>query len=141
LVVKNDREKTDISMVTIELPESVLVVTGQSREEFVREAKLILAAKLFEEGRISSGKDAELCAMPRVDFLLAVAGTGWPGAAELPAAPWAVRTRVEPPPDPRLGEDLGQGGWMPWLQEILRPSLERKGQRVKEQMRARARAS
>jgi len=59
-----------MSMVTIELPESVLVVTGQSREEFVREAKIILAAKLFEEGRISSGKGAEICGMARVDFLL-----------------------------------------------------------------------
>lgn len=59
-----------MSMVTIELPESVLVATGQSREEFVREAKIILAAKLFEEGRISSGKGAEICGMARVDFLL-----------------------------------------------------------------------
>ena len=59
-----------MGMVTIELPESVLVATGRSREEFVREAKVILAAKLFEEGRISSGKGAEICSMPRVDFLL-----------------------------------------------------------------------
>lgn len=59
-----------MGMVTIELPESVLVATGRSREEFVREAKVILAAKLFEEGRISSGKGAEICGIPRVDFLL-----------------------------------------------------------------------
>jgi predicted HTH domain antitoxin len=53
----------------------VLVATGRSREEFVREAKVILAARLFEEGRISSGKGAEICGMPRVDFLLDRAAT------------------------------------------------------------------
>jgi hypothetical protein len=35
-------------MVTIELPESVLLATGQSREEFVREARVDF---LLEMGR------------------------------------------------------------------------------------------
>jgi len=67
-----------MGMVTIELPESVLLATGWSRDEFVREAKLILAAKLFEEGRISSAKGAEICRMPRVDFLLEMGRRGIP---------------------------------------------------------------
>jgi predicted HTH domain antitoxin len=67
-----------MGMITIELPESVLLATGWSRDEFVREAKLILAAKLFEEGRISSGKGAEICRIPRVDFLLEMGRRGIP---------------------------------------------------------------
>ncbi|MBI4879919.1 MAG: UPF0175 family protein [Planctomycetes bacterium] len=55
--------------LTIELPESVLLSTGLSRDEFVREAKFLLALKLFELGRVSSGKAAVLCGISRVDFL------------------------------------------------------------------------
>ncbi len=67
-----------MSTVTIELPESVLLSAGQSRDEFVREAKLVLAAKLFETGRISSGKGAEICGISRVDFLLEMGRRGIP---------------------------------------------------------------
>ena len=66
--------------LTIEIPENVLLATGQSREEFIREAKILLAAKLFELGRLSSGKAAQLCGMGRVDFLLTVSRMGIPVA-------------------------------------------------------------
>lgn len=62
--------------LTIEIPESVLLATGQSKEEFVRDAKFLLAVKLFELGRLSSGKAAQLCGMERVDFLLTVGRMG-----------------------------------------------------------------
>jgi predicted HTH domain antitoxin len=62
--------------LTIELPEDLLVLTHQSREEFVQEAKFLLAAKLFELGRISSGRAAGLCDRSRVDFLLALGRIG-----------------------------------------------------------------
>ena len=64
--------------VTIEIPENVLVGSGQSGEDFAREAKLLLFAKLFELGRVSSGKAAEACAMTRVEFLLAMGKLGVP---------------------------------------------------------------
>lgn len=63
---------------TIEIPEEVLLATGQSREEFTREAKFLLAAKLFELGRLSSGKAAQLCDMDRVTFLLSLHRVGVP---------------------------------------------------------------
>ena len=53
--------------LNLELPENLLATTGQSREEFLREARFLLALKWFELGRISSGKAAELCQMPRLD--------------------------------------------------------------------------
>ena len=64
--------------VTIEISENPLVGSAQSGEDFVREAKLLLFAKLFELGRVSSGKAAEACAMTRVEFLLAMGKLGVP---------------------------------------------------------------
>lgn len=71
--------------IHIDLPESVLLATGQSEEEFVREAKLVLALRLFEQGRISSGRAAELSGIPRVDFLFVAGREGVP-VADLDAA-------------------------------------------------------
>jgi predicted HTH domain antitoxin len=66
-----------IRAVTIEIPENVLVGSGQSTEAFAKEAKLLLFAKLFELGRVSSGKAAEACGMTRVEFLLAAGKLGF----------------------------------------------------------------
>jgi predicted HTH domain antitoxin len=60
------------------VPESVLVGSGQTREAFVAEAKLLLALKLFELGRLSSSRAAELCGVNRVDFLLRAGQAGTP---------------------------------------------------------------
>ena len=67
-----------MATMTLELPEAVLVGSGQSREDFLNEARFILMARLFEQGRISSGKASEICAMNRIDFLLAVGRLGIP---------------------------------------------------------------
>ena len=64
------------SVINIDLPENVLLATGQSKEEFIREAKFLLALKLFELGRLSSGQAAELCNMQRIDFLLLLGKMG-----------------------------------------------------------------
>lgn len=62
----------------LEIPDSVLVSSGQSRDEFIREARFLLALKLFELGRISSGQAAEMADMPRVDFLFQAGRMGVP---------------------------------------------------------------
>jgi predicted HTH domain antitoxin len=62
--------------LTIELPEDVLLATGQSRDEFIRDARFLLAGKLFELGRLSSGKASELAGMNHVDFLIAMSRQG-----------------------------------------------------------------
>jgi predicted HTH domain antitoxin len=66
--------------VTIEFPGGILIATGQSREEFIRDAKLILATRLFELGRLSSGKAAEFCGLDRVAFILQAGARGVPVA-------------------------------------------------------------
>jgi predicted HTH domain antitoxin len=58
--------------LNIAYDDSVLLETSLSREEFEREATFLLAAKLYELGRLSSGKAAELCGKERVDFLLSL---------------------------------------------------------------------
>jgi predicted HTH domain antitoxin len=64
----------DMGGVTVEFPEDVLLATGQTREEFVLEATV----RLFERGRLSSGKAAELCGLGRREFFRAAAQMGVP---------------------------------------------------------------
>jgi len=45
-------------------------------DEFVEEVKFLLAAKLYEIGRLSSGQAAGLCAKGRADFLLSLPRVG-----------------------------------------------------------------
>jgi predicted HTH domain antitoxin len=63
---------------TLQIPydDSMLLEASLPAEDFEREAKFLLAAKLFELGRMSSGKAAELCGLNRVAFLLALPRIG-----------------------------------------------------------------
>lgn len=56
--------------LTIEYPQELPDVLNMSREDFEREAKLSLAVKLYETGKISSGKAAVIAGLDRVAFLL-----------------------------------------------------------------------
>lgn len=56
------------------------MATGQSAEEFVREAKFLLGLKLFEIGKISSGRAAQLADVSRVEFLFRAGQAGVPVA-------------------------------------------------------------
>lgn len=69
-----------MGVIHIDLPESLLLSTGQSQEDFVRDAKFFVALKLFELGRVSSGRAAEICGLPRVEFLLLAGRSGVPVA-------------------------------------------------------------
>ncbi len=67
--------------VLLELPIDVLASPGVSPETLASEAKFMLALKLFEVGRLSSGKAGKLCGMGRVEFLLAAGRAGLPVVA------------------------------------------------------------
>jgi predicted HTH domain antitoxin len=62
--------------LTIEYGDDVLFSVGLSRDEFDEEARLLLAAKLYELGKLTSGQAARLCGKGRVDFLLSLPRVG-----------------------------------------------------------------
>jgi len=53
----------------IEIPESVLLAEKADEDSFGREIKVLAAVKLYELGRLTSGRAAELAGMSRVEFL------------------------------------------------------------------------
>jgi predicted HTH domain antitoxin len=62
--------------LTIEYGDDVLFSSGLTRQEFDQEARFLLAAKLYELGRLSSGQAARLSGKERVDFLLSLPRIG-----------------------------------------------------------------
>jgi predicted HTH domain antitoxin len=64
--------------LTIDYGDEVLFSSGLTRLAFDEEARFLLAAKLYEVGRLSSGLAAKLCGKSRVDFLLSLPRIGVP---------------------------------------------------------------
>ncbi len=66
--------------LTIRYGDDVLVGLGLSPAEFSREASFLLASKLYDLGRLTSGQAAKLCGRGRVDFLLNLDRIGVPAS-------------------------------------------------------------
>jgi hypothetical protein len=62
-----------MSTVRLEIPEETLISLKTDVESFGRDLKMLGAAKLFELGKLSSARAAQL-AGTRVEFLLALRG-------------------------------------------------------------------
>jgi predicted HTH domain antitoxin len=61
-----------MSAVRLEIPEETLISLKTDVESFGRDLKVLAAVKLFELGKLSSGRAAQLAGMTRVEFLLAL---------------------------------------------------------------------
>ena len=60
----------DIEAAVKAVRKGLLLLMGSEPEEFEREARFLLALKLFELRRISAGKAAEMSGMQKSEFLL-----------------------------------------------------------------------
>ena len=58
-----------VRTIEIPYPEELPEALGESREAFEQELRFLVVAKLYELGRISSGRAAELAGLARVEFL------------------------------------------------------------------------
>lgn len=58
--------------ITIPFSDDLLLSLKESPEEFEAEARLLLAVKLYELGRVTTGRAAELAGMSRVEFMLSL---------------------------------------------------------------------
>jgi len=61
-----------VRQITLNVPEKVLLAEKLDIEDFARELLVLAAVKLYELGRLSSGRAAELAGMSRVEFLLSL---------------------------------------------------------------------
>jgi predicted HTH domain antitoxin len=62
--------------ITIPYSDDLLLSMKKSPEEFKAEARLLLAIKLYELGRVSTGVAAELAGLSRVAFIFELAHFG-----------------------------------------------------------------
>lgn len=58
--------------IVVNVPEKVLLAEKMDEKSFARELLVLAAVKLYELGRLSSGRAAELAGMSRVEFLLSL---------------------------------------------------------------------
>ena len=56
--------------VSIDIPEKVLLAEKTDAETFAQELRILAAVKLYELGRLSSERAAELAGLPGIEFPL-----------------------------------------------------------------------
>lgn len=62
-----------MSVAQIEMPNEVLTALGTTKQQLPQKLKELVALKLFQEGKISSGKASELVGINRMEFIKVLA--------------------------------------------------------------------
>lgn len=55
--------------VVLDIPEEILISLKETTQEFSKDILMLAAVKLFELGKLSSGRAAQLAGMSRISFL------------------------------------------------------------------------
>lgn len=67
-----------MKIIKIEYPDEMAAVLNLSQQAFENEARMALAAKFYEMGRLTSGQAATLAKISRTQFLLQCSHYGVP---------------------------------------------------------------
>jgi len=59
-----------MTQLQFDVPDEILLAEKTDANAFSRELRLLAAVKLFELGRLTSGRAAQLADLPRVAFLM-----------------------------------------------------------------------
>ena len=59
--------------IVLEIPEEILISLKETTEEFSRDILMLAAVKLYQMGKLSSGRASQLAGIPRVSFLQSLA--------------------------------------------------------------------
>lgn len=73
-----------MNTLSIPYPAEVLWALQQEPREFEKEARLLLAVKLYESGRLTTGLAAQIAGMPRVAFMFVLGEYGLSPFGETP---------------------------------------------------------
>jgi predicted HTH domain antitoxin len=68
---------TATNILTIPYPQDLLLSLKEDERGFEAEARLLLAAKLYEMGRVTTGMAARLAGMDRVSFMFELDRIAW----------------------------------------------------------------
>ncbi|MCG2775506.1 MAG: UPF0175 family protein [Desulfobacterales bacterium] len=64
--------------IPIQCPDSVLISLKETPEKFAKGATKVLAVKLYEMGKLCSGRAAEFAGVSRISFLQSLGNYGAP---------------------------------------------------------------
>lgn len=59
-----------MTTIEIQIPDEVLISLKETPETLKKELRILAAVKLYELGKLSSGRAAQLAEMSRVEFLM-----------------------------------------------------------------------
>jgi predicted HTH domain antitoxin len=77
-------KESPVNTLTIDYPPEVLWALQQEPEEFEADARLLLAVKLYETGKLTTGLAAQLAGMPRSAFIFLLGRYGLSPFGETP---------------------------------------------------------
>ncbi len=58
-----------MSVIQLEIPDEVMISLKETPQSMIREVRMSAAVKLFELGKLSSGRAAQLAGLSRIGFL------------------------------------------------------------------------